>query len=128
MRTMSSYRTPASFTVPAWTASGRSVSRRRTSTGLPRRRENYGQPMEDIMSALAHIARTHEDVELVYPVHLSPVVQECARKHLGDIPNVHLIAPLAADEMHNLMARCYLVLTDSGRMASAIRRQAPPSP
>lgn len=78
------------------------------------RRENYGQPMEDIMSALAHIARTHEDVELVYPVHLSPVVQECARKHLGDIPNVHLIAPLAADEMHNLMARCYLVLTDSG--------------
>ena len=78
------------------------------------RRENYGQPMEDIMSALAHIARTHEDVELVYPVHLSPVVQECAKKHLGNIPNVHLIPPLAADEMHNLMARCYLVLTDSG--------------
>ena len=66
------------------------------------------------MSALAHIARTHEDVELVYPVHLSPVVQECAKKHLADIPNVHLTAPLAADEMHNLMARCYLVLTDSG--------------
>ena len=40
--------------------------------------------------------------------------QECAKKHLGDIPNVHLIPPLAADEMHNLMARCYLVLTDSG--------------
>ena len=78
------------------------------------RRENYGQPMEDIMSALAHIARTHEDVELVYPVHLSPVVQECAKKHLSGIENVHLIAPLAADEMHNLMARCYLVLTDSG--------------
>ena len=78
------------------------------------RRENYGQPMEDIMSALANIARSHEDVELVYPVHLSPVVQECAKKHLGNIPNVHLIPPLAADEMHNLMARCYLVLTDSG--------------
>ena len=78
------------------------------------RRENYGQPMEDIMSALAHIARTHADVELVYPVHLSPVVQECAKKHLSGIENVHLIAPLAADEMHNLMARCYLVLTDSG--------------
>ena len=78
------------------------------------RRENYGQPMEDIMSALAQIARTHEDVELVYPVHLSPVVQECARRHLEGIENVHLIAPLAADEMHNLMARCYLVLTDSG--------------
>ncbi len=78
------------------------------------RRENYGQPMEDIMSALAHIARTHEDVVLVYPVHLSPVVQECARRYLGDIPNVLLTAPLSADEMHNLMARCYLVLTDSG--------------
>ena len=78
------------------------------------RRENYGQPMEDIMSALAAIAREHGDVELVYPVHLSPVVQECAHRHLDDIGNVHLIAPLAADEMHNLMARCYLVLTDSG--------------
>ena len=78
------------------------------------RRENYGQPMEDIMSALAEIARTHEDVELVYPVHLSPVVQECAHRHLDGISNVHLIAPLAADEMHNLMARSYLVLTDSG--------------
>ena len=77
------------------------------------RRENYGQPMEDIMSALAEIARTHE-VEMVYPVHLSPVVQECAKKHLGGIPNVHLIPPLAADEMHNLMARSDLVLTDSG--------------
>ena len=78
------------------------------------RRENYGQPMEDIMAALAHIARSHDGVELVYPVHLSPVVQACAKKHLGDIPNVHLIPPLAADEMHNLMARCFLVLTDSG--------------
>ncbi len=78
------------------------------------RRENYGQPMEDIMSALAEIARTHDDIELVYPVHLSPVVQECAKRHLENIPNVHLIPPLPADEMHNLMARCYLVLTDSG--------------
>ena len=78
------------------------------------RRENYGQPMEDIMSALAEIARNHDDVELVYPVHLSPVVQECAHRHLDGIANVHLIAPLAADEMHNLMDRCYMVLTDSG--------------
>ena len=66
------------------------------------------------MSALAEIARTHDDVELVYPVHLSPVVQECAKRHLENIPNVHLIAPLPADEMHNLMDRCYMVLTDSG--------------
>ena len=78
------------------------------------RRENYGQPMEDIMSALAHIARTHPDTILVYPVHLSPVVQECAKRHLEGIENVRLTAPLSAGEMHNLMARCCLVLTDSG--------------
>lgn len=78
------------------------------------RRENYGQPMEDIMSALAHIAHAHPEVELVYPVHLSPVVQEVARRHLDGIENVHLVAPLAADEMHNLMSRCYMVMTDSG--------------
>ncbi|MGM9618384.1 MAG: non-hydrolyzing UDP-N-acetylglucosamine 2-epimerase [Oscillospiraceae bacterium] len=78
------------------------------------RRENYGQPMEDIMAALRHIARTHEDVELVYPVHLSPVVQECAHRHLDGNDNIHLIEPLTADEMHNLMARCYMVMTDSG--------------
>lgn len=78
------------------------------------RRENYGQPMEDIMSALAHIAKTHRTAELVYPVHLSPVVQECAHRHLDGIENVHLIAPLDVEEMHNLMARCCLVLTDSG--------------
>ena len=75
------------------------------------RRENYGQPMEDIMSALAELAGTHPEAELVYPVHLSPVVQECAHRHLDGIGNVHLIAPLSADEMHNLMARCYMVMT-----------------
>ena len=78
------------------------------------RRENYGQPMEDIMSALAYIAWTHPEAELVYPVHLSPVVRECAHRHLDGIENVHLIAPLDVEEMHNLMARSYLVMTDSG--------------
>ena len=78
------------------------------------RRENYGQPMEDIMSALAHIAKTHPETELVYPVHLSPAVQECAHRRLDGIENVQLIAPLDVAEMHNLMARSYLVMTDSG--------------
>ena len=78
------------------------------------RRENYGQPMEDIMSALAHIAQTNPEVDIVYPVHLSPAVQECAHRHLDGIENVHLIAPLDVREMHNLMARCYMVMTDSG--------------
>ncbi|MCI8807985.1 MAG: UDP-N-acetylglucosamine 2-epimerase (non-hydrolyzing) [Oscillospiraceae bacterium] len=78
------------------------------------RRENYGRPMEDIMAALARIAGTHPEAELVYPVHLSPVVQECAHRHLDGIENIHLIAPLDVEEMHNLMARSYLVMTDSG--------------
>ena len=78
------------------------------------RRENYGKPMEDIMAALAHIAQTHPEAELVYPVHLSPAVQECAHRYLDGIENVHLIVPLDVEEMHNLMARSYLVMTDSG--------------
>ena len=78
------------------------------------RRENYGQPMEDIMSAVRTIVEKYEDVEVVYPVHLSPVVQECARRNLGDLSRVHLIEPLDVNEMHNLMARSYMIMTDSG--------------
>ena len=78
------------------------------------RRENYGKPMEDIMSAIAEVVRTHEDVEVVYPVHLSPVVRECAQKYLGGKERIHLIDPLDVEEMHNLLARCYMVMTDSG--------------
>ena len=78
------------------------------------RRENYGQPMASIMTALRRIADAFPEVELVYPVHLSPVVREAAGKYLSGHPRIHLIDPLSADEMHNLMARCYLVMTDSG--------------
>ena len=66
------------------------------------------------MLALRQIAEQHEDVELVYPVHLSPVVREAVDTYLRGTPRVHLIDPLPADEMHNLMARCYMVMTDSG--------------
>ena len=78
------------------------------------RRENYGQPMTDIMTALRRLADEFPEAELVYPVHLSPVVQEAAHTYLSGHPHIHLIAPLSVDEMHNLMARCYLVMTDSG--------------
>ena len=78
------------------------------------RRENYGEPMEHIFTALRDIALQNEGAELVYPVHLSPVVREAAGKYLAGTPRVHLIDPLPADEMHNLMARVYLVMTDSG--------------
>ena len=78
------------------------------------RRENYGEPMKNIMLALRQIAEQNGDVELVYPVHLSPVVREAVDAYLRGAPRVHLIEPLPADEMHNIMARCYMVLTDSG--------------
>ena len=78
------------------------------------RRENYGQPMEDIMAAVRQIVLDNPDVEVVYPVHLSPVVQECAKRNLGDLNRVHLIAPVDVEQMHNLMARSYMIMTDSG--------------
>ena len=78
------------------------------------RRENYGQPMTNIMTALRRVADAFPDVELVYPVHLSPVVQQAAKQYLGGHERIHLIDPIAVDEMHNLMARCHLVMTDSG--------------
>lgn len=78
------------------------------------RRENYGGPMEQIMAAVRTIVADHPNVEIVYPVHLSPVVRECAGRNLAGLDRVHLIEPLDVEQMHNLMARSYLVLTDSG--------------
>lgn len=78
------------------------------------RRENYGEPMENIMRALRRLADAYTDVDIVYPVHLSPYVRETAGKYLSDHVRIHLIEPLAVDEMHNLMGRCYMVMTDSG--------------
>ena len=66
------------------------------------------------MAALARIARAHPEVQLVYPVHLSPYVQEVAHRHLDGISNVLLTRPLGVLDMHNLMARSHLVMTDSG--------------
>ena len=78
------------------------------------RRENYGEPMKHIMTALRRVADACPEAELVYPVHLSPVVREAAETYLSGHDRIHLIEPLTADEMHNLMDRCYLVMTDSG--------------
>lgn len=89
-------------------------SGRKVITLTCHRRENYGKPMEDIMTAVRTIVEENPEVEVVYPVHLSPVVQECARRFLEGVERVHLVAPLDVAQMHNLMARSYLVLTDSG--------------
>ena len=78
------------------------------------RRENYGEPMAAIMQAVRRLAQAHPEVTIVYPVHLSPVVRECAFGHLQGLDNVHLIDPLDVEQMHNLIARCSFVMTDSG--------------
>lgn len=78
------------------------------------RRENYGEPMENIFAAVRSITEEFPDVTVVYPVHLSPIVREAARRTLGGLENVKLIEPLDAVDMHRLMARSYMVMTDSG--------------
>lgn len=79
------------------------------------RRENLGEPLKNICRALKRIAEDFSDeVQIVYPVHLNPAVREVAFDILGNIDNVHLIDPLDVCELHNLMARSYMILTDSG--------------
>lgn len=78
------------------------------------RRENLGEPLENICLALKKILETHQDVEIVYPVHLNPAVKEVAARILGNHPRAHLIPPLDVQDMHNLINRSYFVMTDSG--------------
>lgn len=86
------------------------------------RRENHGQPLENIMLAIKQLAIEFSDsVEFVYPVHLSPVVQNATKTHLSGVSNVHLINPITVDDMHNLMNKSYMIMTDSG----GIQEEAP---
>ena len=78
------------------------------------RRENYGEPMENIFRAVRRMAEAHPEITVVYPVHLSPYVRDTAKKLLGHTENILLIEPLDAMEMHRLMAKSYFVMTDSG--------------
>lgn len=96
------------------TLRGLDYDRRRVILVTAHRRENYGEAMEHIMRALRRLAERYEDIDIVYPVHLSPYVRETAAKFLSGHPRIHLIDPLTVDEMHNLMGRSAMVLTDSG--------------
>lgn len=78
------------------------------------RRENLGEPLKNICSALREIALEYKDADIVYPMHMNPAVREVAREYLSDLDNAYLIEPLAVQELHNLMNRCYMVMTDSG--------------
>lgn len=78
------------------------------------RRENLGEPLENICRAVKRIVEEFPDIEVVYPVHMNPAVKDTASSILGGMDRVHLIKPLDVEDMHNLMYRSFLVMTDSG--------------
>jgi UDP-N-acetylglucosamine 2-epimerase (non-hydrolysing) len=85
------------------------------------RRENQGEPMRNMFRAIKRIVEEHPDVQVVYPVHLNPVVREIAAEILGDDPRIQLIEPLDVIDFHNFASRAYLILTDSG----GVQEEAP---
>lgn len=85
------------------------------------RRENWGEPMENIFKAVREVAEKHKDVEIIYPVHLNPAIRVLAGDMLGGIENIHLIEPLDYEPFANLLNKAYLVITDSG----GVQEEAP---
>jgi UDP-N-acetylglucosamine 2-epimerase (non-hydrolysing) len=85
------------------------------------RRENIGKPMENIFSAVKEAAEKNKDIEVIYPMHLNPKVREIALRVFENMENIHLIEPLDYLPFTNLMAKCYLVVTDSG----GVQEEAP---
>ncbi|MDN4593496.1 non-hydrolyzing UDP-N-acetylglucosamine 2-epimerase [Polycladomyces subterraneus] len=85
------------------------------------RRENIGNPMRNIFRAIKRIVNENDHVQVVYPVHPNPAVMEAAHHELGNNSRIHLIHPLNVEDFHNIAARSYLILTDSG----GIQEEAP---
>ena len=85
------------------------------------RRENQGEPMRRVFKVMKDVVDQTDDVEIVYPVHLSPRVQEAAKEVLGGDPRIHLIKPLDVVDFHNLAKRSYFIMTDSG----GVQEEAP---
>ena len=85
------------------------------------RRENLGKPLENICNAILRLSAKYKDLLFVYPVHLNPLVRNTVSKILANKSNVLLLNPIDVLDMHNLMARCFMVMTDSG----GIQEEAP---
>lgn len=94
---------------------------RRVISVTTHRRENLGEPMRHVYQALKDIVNQFDDVEIVFPVHKNPLVRQVVQQELGNCQHVHLIDPLDYQPFANLLARSYLVLTDSG----GIQEEAP---
>ncbi|GAV24185.1 UDP-N-acetyl glucosamine 2-epimerase [Carboxydothermus islandicus] len=85
------------------------------------RRENWGEPLKNIYRGLLKVLEEAADVRVIFPVHKNPVVREAVKEVIGEHPRVHLVEPMDYEPFANLMARSYLVLTDSG----GIQEEAP---
>ena len=85
------------------------------------RRENLGEPMRNMFRAIKRIIEKYDDIKVVYPVHLNPIVVQTAQEIFGDCDRVKLIKPLEVLDFHNLLNKSYLILTDSG----GIQEEAP---
>ena len=85
------------------------------------RRENLGEPMHAMFRAIRRVVEEHEDVKALYPIHMNPAVREAADAELGGCGRIRLTEPLDVLDCHNVMARSYLILTDSG----GIQEEAP---
>lgn len=85
------------------------------------RRENQGEPMRRVFKVMKQVVDSHDNVEIIYPVHLSPRVQKVAHEILGNDPRIHLIAPLDVVDFHNLAELSYFIMTDSG----GVQEEAP---
>ncbi|PIC62572.1 UDP-N-acetylglucosamine 2-epimerase (non-hydrolyzing) [Sporosarcina sp. P13] len=85
------------------------------------RRENLGEPMRTMFKAISRLLAEHEDIQVIYPVHMNPAVREVADEVLGDNNRVHLIEPLEVVDFHNFTAASHIILTDSG----GIQEEAP---
>ncbi len=94
---------------------------KRVITMTAHRRENLGEPLENICRAVKRLVEKYEDVEFVYPIHMNPAVRETVNKIIGNLDRVNIIEPINVDELHNLMARSYMIMTDSG----GIQEEAP---
>ena len=90
--------------------------KKRVITVTCHRRENLGENMEQIFTAIRDIALEFEDAEVIYPVHMNPKVRQTASQVFGNTSRVHLIEPLQYQQFVNLMAKSYLIITDSGGM------------
>ena len=97
------------------------VDKRRVILVTGHRRESFGKGFENICKALRKLADNNKDVQIVYPVHLNPNVQEPVHAILGGIDNIHLLPPLNYESFVFLMSRSYLILTDSG----GVQEEAP---